>query len=141
MSKPIESNKTKDISGIVMVIMILIAVGFIGFLMFSNSQNNSETSANSIITADGIQIVEMTAGFSDYSPAVVNAKAGIPTVLRIKSNNNLGCGNAFRIPSLNISRSLPINGTTDIELGTIASGTTLDAMCSMGMNRMQIKFV
>jgi plastocyanin domain-containing protein len=44
-----------------------------------------------------------------------------------------------RIPSLNISKSLPASGLTDIELPNSNAGT-LQGTCGMGMYRFEIDF-
>lgn len=126
------------IGGIVVVVLL-------GFQFFSNSNTSSaQTNTNtapSVVNTDGKQIVEMTAGFSGYQPGTLEIKGGTPTILRVKSNNNFGCGSAFRIPKLNISKNLPSSGTTDIDLGTLSAGSTFDGMCAMGMYRIKFKVV
>jgi len=86
------------------------------------------------------QIVEVTANSRGYSPKKIEAKAGIPTILIIKSEGAYGCERAFNIPDLNISEILPENGQTEFDLGTQAKGTKLLGVCSMGMYYFQIFF-
>ena len=130
--------------------IIFSAVFFLIALVMFLTANNPTTSANTQTTnnavaqpviVDGKQIAEITANFSGYQPGVLELKGGIPTTLKINSVNNFGCGSAFRIPKLGVSMNLPINGVNEVDLGTQAAGTTLDAMCSMGMYRMKIKFI
>jgi plastocyanin domain-containing protein len=125
-----------------LIICGVIIIGGVIFLAITAkpaSTNEANNIATTTIEGDK-QIINMTANLSGYQPAILEAKAGINTVLRVKSSNNYGCGSAFRIPKLAVSKNLPANGTTDIDLGVQASGTTLDATCSMGMYRMKIKF-
>jgi len=136
-------NQPKDITGIVVIVMIILVCGFFGFVIFSNptqSGNPNNTPGNASIDTSGKQIVEMTASLSGYTPGVVQATGGKATILRVTSNNDFGCSSSFRIPQLGIAKNLPPTGTTDIDLGTQASGTIINATCSMGMYRMQIKF-
>ena len=82
----------------------------------------------------------MTANSRGYSPRKIEAKAGVPTILIMKSDGAYGCERAFNIPSLNISEILPENGQTRFDLGTQAIGTKLVGVCSMGMYSFQIIF-
>ena len=86
------------------------------------------------------QIVEVTASSGGYSPKKIEAKAGVPTILVMKSDGAYGCERAFNIPDLNISEILPENGQTQFDLGTHAKGTTLTGVCGMGMYYFQIFF-
>lgn len=86
------------------------------------------------------QIVEVTASSGGYSPRKIEAKAGIPTILVMKSEGAYGCERAFNIPDLNVSEILPENGQTEFDLGTQAKGTKLLGVCSMGMYYFQIFF-
>jgi cytoskeletal protein RodZ len=86
------------------------------------------------------QIVEVTASSGGYSPRKIETKAGIPTILVMKSEGVYGCERAFNIPDLNLSEILPENGQTKFDLGTQAKGTKLLGVCSMGMYYFQIFF-
>ena len=88
----------------------------------------------------GQQIVEVTARSGGYWPRKIEAKAGVPTILVMKSDGAYGCERAFNIPDLNISEILPENGQTEFDLGTQAKGTKLLGVCSMGMYYFQIFF-
>ena len=87
------------------------------------------------------QIIEVTAGGGGYSPRKIEAKAGVPTILVMKSEGAYGCERAFNIPDLNIYEILPENGQTQFDLGTQAKGTKLLGVCSMGMYYFQIFFI
>ncbi|OFW51796.1 MAG: hypothetical protein A2163_03085 [Actinobacteria bacterium RBG_13_35_12] len=84
--------------------------------------------------------MEVTAGGGGYSPRKIEAKAGVPTILVMKSEGAYGCERAFNIPDLNIGEILPENGQTQFDLGTQAKGTKLLGVCSMGMYYFQIFF-
>lgn len=87
---------------------------------------------------NGVQIIEMTAR-GGYQPRASKAKAGFPTVLRVNTTGTFDCSSFIRIPSLNITKTLPNSGETDIDLGTPQVGT-LQGMCGMGMYRFSIDF-
>lgn len=96
------------------------------------------TAAAAATVENGVQVVNLVAK-GGYSPATTDAKAGLPTVLRVATNGTYDCSSAIRIPSLSVSQNLPPNGTTDISLGTPAAGT-LKGTCSMGMYRFAVNF-
>lgn len=107
--------------------------------------NGTETAAGTETTAETTnpqtqQIIEVTARSGGYSPRKIEAKAGVPTILVMKSDGAYGCERAFNIPDLNIGEILPENGQTQFDLGTQAKGTKLLGVCSMGMYYFQIFF-
>lgn len=95
-------------------------------------------SAN-VSTADGTQIIEISAK-GGYAPRLTSAKAGVATILRIKTNATFDCSSALRIPAIGYSKTLPATGTTDIPLPAQTAGSTLKALCSMGMYNFSISF-
>jgi sulfite exporter TauE/SafE len=84
------------------------------------------------VGADGRQEVIVTARTGSYSPGNIAARAGVPTTLVVRSDDVDGCVRAFVIPSLNRQWTLPANGDTRIDLGTLKPGT-LEYSCAMGM--------
>ncbi len=93
---------------------------------------HSPPDTSTVSTADGHQVVVITATASAYSPDNVQVRAGLPTTLVIRSDNVQGCIRSFVIPSLNEQKILPVTGESRIELGTLAPGQ-LDYTCAMGM--------
>lgn len=94
--------------------------------------------ANNVTIKDGVQIVEIKAK-GGYLPRTSFAKAGLPTVLRFDTNSTFDCSSSVRIPSLNISRNLPLSGVTDISLPNSNLGT-LRGTCGMGMYPFEVVF-
>ena len=144
-------------------ISIIIAILIIGGMVFFTSQKNSNSAATSDsntsasatgqnITANagssnsssnvsvvgGVQIIELQAK-GGYSPRQSIAKAGIPTLIRFKTNGTFDCSSSIRIPSLNISQYLPATGNTDVNIGTQAAGL-FRGSCGMGMYPFEIDF-
>lgn len=89
--------------------------------------------------ADGKQIVTITAR-GGYTPKVSIAKAGVPTVIRVVTNNTFDCSSSISIPSIGYRNNLPRTGTTDIEVPAQAAGTKLQGSCSMGMYGFTVDF-
>ncbi len=98
-----------------------------------------QAAATNVSMANGEQIVEISAK-GGYSPRATVAKAGVPTIIRVKTNATFDCSSSLRIPAINYSQVLPATGTTDITLPAQAAGSTLKALCSMGMYNFSINF-
>ena len=97
-----------------------------------------EENIHNVSIVDGKQIIEINTK-GGYSPQLSEAKAGMPTILRFKTNGTFDCSSSIRIPSMNISKILPNTGTTDIDLGMQKLGT-LSGTCGMGMYTFKVNF-
>jgi sulfite exporter TauE/SafE len=82
--------------------------------------------------SDGYQEVEITVTAHGYQTNVKKLKAGIPVRLILSTNSVAGCSRAFTVPDYNISKILPVTGTTVIEFTPEQLGN-LTYTCSMGM--------
>ncbi len=93
-----------------------------------------ETAGNSssAVVVNGKQQVTITVTSHGYKSDVNTLKAGVPVALTLITNNVLSCARAFTIPNLNISKVLPVTGTTTIEFTPEQTGQ-LTYTCSMGM--------
>lgn len=137
-------NKNTIISIVVSAALIIFAIVLTSGKTNNQSSNQSgtnatqETSVNNVSIIDGKQIIEITAK-GGYTPRKSIAKAGIPTILRFNTNGTFDCSSSVRIPSMNIFKSLPQRGTTDIDLRTQKIGT-LNGSCGMGMYPFEISF-
>lgn len=133
------------------LIALIIGSIIIGFTFFVATYKPSSSSAvsgaspdapakeeNTVVMENGKQVITLRAK-GGYWPRVSVAKAGIPTVLRVKTDNTFDCSSALRIPSLKIAQNLQYSGSVDIDLGSQKAGI-LDGMCSMGMYRFGIEF-
>jgi len=99
---------------------------------FTSTTASANTAAVTSAIADGHQTVQITATSDGYSPSTTHTRAGVPTTLRIHSDDAQGCIRSFTVPDLNVQQILPANGDTAIELGTLQPGTLAYA-CGMGM--------
>ena len=131
------------------IISIIIAVAVIGGAVYltnktnssSNGKNTSQVSeenVHNVSIVNGKQIIEINTK-GGYSPKLSQAKAGMPTILRFKTNGTFDCSSTIRIPSMNISKALPNTGSTDVDLGTQKLGT-LSGTCGMGMFKFTVNF-
>lgn len=80
----------------------------------------------------GKQKVTIAVSSHSYESNVSTLKAGVPVELTLNTKNAQGCIRAFTIPSLNLTKILPENGTTVVEFTPTASGK-LAYSCNMGM--------
>ncbi len=121
------------------------AILLVGFIVFNNKNSAQkvytyDVPASTNLTTEGDkQIVEIKAK-GGYAPAMTTAKAGVPTIIRVQTNGTFDCSTALRIPDLKYSKNLPATGTTDIEVPAQEAGTTLSALCSMGMYHFKVQF-
>ena len=120
------------------IIAALIIIGGAVFLTKNSPQSQDSTPVNNVSIIDGKQIIEINAR-GGYQPNKSIAKAGIPTILRFKTNGAFDCSSSIRIPSLGINRTLLQTGSTDIDLG-IPKTTPLQGTCGMGMYSFEVDF-
>jgi len=121
---------------------LVLAGSPVSFAAFAQSLKTprvaQETQATVSQPADGTTLA-MTATSYAYSPAVIQAKAGQPYKLIIKSTDNKSCGRSLVIPDLNLQTTLPQTGESTIDIPAQKSGT-LKITCIMGMYHTQITF-
>ena len=127
----------KNIITAIIVSVILIAFALI-ITNKSNQTTSQTTPVNNVSIVNNVQIIELQAK-GGYTPRTSKALAGIPTILRINTNGTFDCSSSVRIPTMNIFKSLPQSGTTDIDLGTQKVGK-LQGTCGMGMYPFEINF-
>lgn len=88
---------------------------------------------------DGIQVVDITAK-GGYSPRVVTAKAGVPTILRVRTLGTFDCSASLVIPKLSYQTFLQPSGIQEVPISAEQARGTLQGLCAMGMYNFQIKF-
>ncbi len=127
------------------IISTVVIVAFIIFMAAKDKEpkvtrfDTKQAISQNVSSADGKQVIDVSAK-GGYTPRMTIAKAEVPTILRVKTNATFDCSSALRIPAINYSQNLPPTGTTDIEVPAQAAGTTLKALCSMGMYNFSISF-
>jgi len=131
--------------------LTITAILFVAFLLGSilivtNSSSDTPQNAGGTTAAvaeavieDGVQYVDITA-LGGYTPRTTKAQAGIPTVIRMKTENTFDCSLALVIRDLNYQEFLPQNGVTEIEIPAEKARGTLRGMCSMAMYHFEIEF-
>lgn len=125
------------------ILVILFAVGGI-ILLFNTSQNqtansNATAAESNVALVDGKQIIDISAK-GGYAPLKTEAKAGIPTLLKVETNGTYDCSSALRIPDLAYDENLPPSGETTIEIPPQEPGAKIDGLCAMGMYNFSVTF-
>lgn len=126
---------------IVSILIVIVLIGGAIILTPKSPQGNDISNpilVNNVSIVDGVQIINLNAK-GGYQPQKSLAKAGLPTILRFKTQGNFDCSSSVRIPSLNISKFLPQTGTTDIDIGIQKTGIFYGS-CGMGMYPFEINF-
>jgi len=82
---------------------------------------------------------ELTMTITDqaYAPAVMEAKAGMPIKLTVKTDNVRGCARSLVVPSMNLQKLLGATDSQVIVLPPTVAGT-IRLACVMGMYSAQI---
>ena len=119
-------------------IAIVVAAALIGGAIMLSGGNAAPSTSN-VSVVDGKQIVEITAK-GRYAPTLTEAKAGMPTVLRIKTNGTFDCTSIVRVPAAHYQANLPPTGATDIELPPQKVGAIVQGICAMGMYSFNVAF-
>ena len=117
---------------------------FIFILISMSSSNLTLTSSNGDIkddiTMEGDKQILSINVRGGYTPSIINARAGIPGILRMTTANSFDCSTAVVISKLNYRNNLPYTGITDIAIPSQTIGSTIEGVCSMGMYRFKITF-
>ncbi len=125
-----------------LIASIILAAGIIvgAFVITRSSAGVSSSGAAPATHMEGgAQIVEITAK-GGYYPSVIAARAGIPTIIRVRTRSTFDCSAAFTIPSLGIRKMLPPSGVSEFPVPAQRAGDELQALCGMGMYSATIQF-
>ena len=122
---------------IIVPVFILLVV-IVGALAVTKKSPSISSTANNVSMEDGKQIITIDVK-GGYHPQKSVAKSGVPTIIRFTTSGTFDCSSSIRIPSMDISKSLPQTGTTDIDIGT-RDTATLSGTCGMGMYHFAIDF-
>jgi len=102
-----------------------------GWLPEGGGQASADSARFVRTDAAGTQVVTVWALDQGYRPALLDARAGVRTVLELRTEGTTGHTRAFTIPSKGLDVVLPAHGTTRIDLGTPGPGR-LRFVCASG---------
>ena len=129
-------NKSTALAILFSATMIIVAMLFVG--KTNNNLKDTDTLVNNVFMENGKQVILIDVQ-DGYNPQVSTAKAGIPSVIRFKTNSSFSCASSVILPSINYRSNLPRSGNTDIDLPAQTTGT-FRGMCGMGMYNFSIEF-
>jgi Cu+-exporting ATPase len=125
------------------------ALGFVGVLVGlilisiairTGGQNTSSANTPASVSIEnGVQIIDLSAK-GGFTPSYIEAKAGIPTELRVATNGTYDCSSSLLIPSLGYRKNLKPTGTETISITEAQAQGTLNGTCGMGMYKFKIAF-
>lgn len=127
--------------GIAVGVGVLIILG--AFFLRGESADEVKvipTSITSNVTMEGEKQVVTIDAKGGYLPEVSAAQAGVPTIVRFNTTGTFDCSASVRIPTRDVSATLPQTGTTDIDIGINQKGP-LEGSCGMGMYPFEIVFI
>lgn len=119
-------------------LLLIITIIFSSYIFIQ--KNNSGNVAGVSIQEGNSQFIEINVR-GGYSPSVIEAKSGITTYLKLKTNNTFDCSSSIFIPKLNVREFLPSTGEKTIEIAADKSQGVLNGSCSMGHYKFSINFV
>jgi len=128
----------KNLPTILSVLVAALVIG--GAIVFGQKPDGSDQVVQNVSMEDGKQIVVVNAK-GGYSPQITTAKAGVPTVLRLKTSGTYDCSSAVTIPSINFRKNLEATGVTEVEVPAHIAQGTLEGTCSMGMYNFSVRFI
>ncbi len=128
-----------------MKIVFAAAAIALGGFWFACSKPATDAAAPAVASAPAAptgkeQVFEITVK-EGYTPREITAKAGIPVILKMKTQGTLDCSSTFAIPQLNIRESLQATGEKTITIPAQKAGDSIRGVCGMGMYSLVIKFV
>ncbi len=124
-----------------LVVSLLLAVIIIGGAAALGQKLDTTAEGVLNVSMEGEkQVIEIDVK-GGYSPKLTTAKAGVPTVIRMKTDGTYDCSAAVTIPSLSFRKNLDATGVTEVEVSALQAQGTLDGVCAMGMYSFSIKFI
>ena len=124
------------------IIAIIIGSAFVlgAFILTRGNASPADSPPVSNVTIeDGKQIVTISAK-GGYSPRMTEAKADMPTTLRVETRGTFDCSSVLAIPSMNYQENLPPSGISEVEIPPQKADSTFEGLCGMGMYRFEIAF-
>lgn len=128
----------KNLPIILSVLVAALVIG--GAVVFSQKPDGSGQVVQNVSMEGEKQVIEIDAK-GGYSPKLTTAKAGVPTVLRLKTNGTYDCSSAVTIPSIGFRKNLDATGVTEVEVPAHIAQGTLEGVCSMGMYNFSVRFM
>ena len=131
---------TKKITiSVVISLVLIVAAVFLGSAGANKDQSKNIAGRKNIYMENGKQIIEITAR-GGYFPKLNIAQKGLPTIIRIKTDNTYDCSSSVSIPKIGLRKILQPAGVEDIAIAEKDAIGELDGLCGMGMYNFKIDF-
>lgn len=128
----------KNLPIILSILVAALVIG--GAIVFGQKPDGTEQAVQNVSMEGEKQIIEIDAK-GGYSPKLTTAKAGVPTVLRLKTSGTYDCSSAVTIPSVGFRKNLDATGITEVEVPIHVAQGTLEGTCAMGMYSFSVRFL
>ena len=119
--------------------LTLIGIVIVALFAIFIPSHSSEKTADNVVIENNTQIITVRAK-NGYLPAETTAKAGIPTILRLQTENTYDCSAAISIPQVNINQVLAATEQKDYYIGKREENSIITGSCSSGSGGFTIKF-
>lgn len=124
----------------VILSVLVAALVIAGSIVLGQKPDGIDQAVQNVSMEGEKQVIEIDAK-GGYSPKLTTAKAGVPTVLRIKTNGTYDCSSAIAIPSIGFRKNLDATGVTEVNVPIQMAQGTLEGVCSMGMYGFSVRFL
>lgn len=122
------------------IVITAVLIGGAIMLATGGGGGGGAASTSNVTDENGTQVIAVDVK-GDYQPRVTQAKAGVDSVLRMKTNGTYSCALGLKVAAIGFQQYLQPSGTTDIPVPPQQAGTSIQGMCSMGMYNFEIKFI
>ena len=123
-----------------LIASLLLAVVVIGGAVALGQKSDNAVQAVQNVSMEGEKQIIVIDAKGGYSPKLTTAKAGVPTVIRLKTNGTYDCSSAVTIASLSFRKNLDATGVTEVEVPASSAQGTLEGVCAMGMYTFSVTF-
>src|SRR3989344_4623490 len=121
-----------------LIAALAIIVGGLYFAYSKSAAPEADRGGN-VRVEDGVQVIQISAK-GGYAPRLTEAKAGVPTIIRVRTSGTYDCSSALVIPNLGFRKILASTGVEEVSVPAEKARGTLTGLCSMGMYSFSIKF-
>lgn len=129
-----KDSKTALMFGGIAVLLLIVFLS-----VRNNGASSVATTSGAVSMESGTQVIDIAAK-GGFTPSSVEAKAGVPTELRVSTNGTYDCSSTLIIPSIGYQATLKPTGTESIALTAAQAKGTLEGTCGMGMYKFEIAF-
>lgn len=125
---------------IFLVSLVIIVFSFYMLVrLFSGGGGTPGPLGANVTMENGTQVIAILAK-GGYAPRQTNATAGLPTIIRVSTDNSYDCSVSLAIPKLRYQRFLAASETVDIPVAAAEARGKLSGVCGMGMYSFNINF-